>query len=258
MGLSPPSDTAIRYLFSGSGCTCLTQSPTDENPLSMPCHAHSAQTEVGACNVSGDLAIGDDHEDSRDHVMKRCKNAEAPCCDRWDEPRTRLFPRAESDRLLETSVMQAALTVKGTRHKAAVMSSSSGYLHISSGMQPRMRGVDAGENTTFKVSECGALESTAYSFGFLTWKHTIHLRDALPRVFGKAESINNTEDMAHPSGGVLMHFEEAELKSGLDDGGACAEYRAATMACGQHVVQHRSEAALYTDGSTASYWSYTF
>ncbi|KAL3186103.1 hypothetical protein MRX96_028229 [Rhipicephalus microplus] len=121
-----------------------------------------------------------------------------------------------------------------------------------------MRGVDAGENTTFKVSECGALESTAYSFGVLTWKHTIHLRDALPRVFGKAESINNTEDMAHPSGGVLMHFKEAEPKSGLHDSGACAEYRAATMTRGRHVVQNCSEADLYTDGSTASYWSYTF
>ncbi|KAL3186107.1 hypothetical protein MRX96_028232 [Rhipicephalus microplus] len=120
-------------------------------------------------------------------------------------------------------------------------------------MRPKMRGVDAGENTTFKVSECGALESTAYSFGVLTWTHTIHLRDALPRVFGMAESINNTEDMAHPSSGVLMNFEEAEPKSGLDDGGACAEYRAATMACGRHVVQRRSEADLYTDGSTASY-----
>ncbi|KAL3170705.1 hypothetical protein MRX96_044153 [Rhipicephalus microplus] len=74
-------------------------------------------------------------------------------------------------------------------------------------MQPRNRGVDTGERTIRKVSECGALYSAAHNLGVLTWKTVTHLRDALPCVFAKAESVNNTEDMAHPSGGVLMHYE---------------------------------------------------
>ncbi|KAL3171384.1 hypothetical protein MRX96_013601 [Rhipicephalus microplus] len=107
----------------------------------------------------------------------------------------------------ETSVMRAALTVKRTQHKAAFVSSYSGWLHISSVMQPKTRGVDTGERTIRKVCECDALDSAAYSFGVLTWKTTVHLRDALPCVFAKAESINNPEDMARPTCAVLMHYE---------------------------------------------------
>ncbi|XP_075737596.1 uncharacterized protein LOC142777156 [Rhipicephalus microplus] len=95
-------------------------------------------------------------------------------------------------------------------------------------MQPRTRGVDTGERTIRKVSECGALDSAACSFGVLTWKTATHLRDALPCVFAKAESINNPEDMAHPSYAVLMHYEVAEAKSGMHDGGTCAEHRMRT------------------------------
>ncbi|KAL3171367.1 hypothetical protein MRX96_013584 [Rhipicephalus microplus] len=49
-------------------------------------------------------------------------------------------------------------------------------------MQPRTREVDTVQSTTLKVSECGKLDSAAYSFGVLTWKTTVHLRDALPCV----------------------------------------------------------------------------
>ncbi|KAL3170708.1 hypothetical protein MRX96_044156 [Rhipicephalus microplus] len=132
----------------------------------MSLDVESAYTKDEACSVSGDSAIQDDHPDSRVHVAKCWNSAGAPCCHGGYEPWTRLFLRAESDRHLDTSVMQAALTVKTT----------------------------------------------------------IHLRDALPCVFAKAESVNNTEDMAQPSGGVLMHYEEAEAKSGMHDGGACAEH----------------------------------
>nr|XP_037270696.1 uncharacterized protein LOC119162413 [Rhipicephalus microplus] len=97
-------------------------------------------------------------------------------------------------------------------------------------MQPRTREVDTVQSTTLKVSECGKLDSAAYSFGVLTWKTTVHLRDALPCVFAKAERINNMEDMAHPSCGVLMHYEEAEAKSGMHDDSACAQPRPATTA----------------------------
>ncbi|KAL3171382.1 hypothetical protein MRX96_013599 [Rhipicephalus microplus] len=131
MGLSPPSDSATRYLFGGSGCACLTQSPTYKNPLPMSLDVQSAFTEDEACCVSGDSAFQDDHHSSRVHVAKCCNSAGAPCCHRWNEPWMRLFRRAESDRHLETSVMQAALTVKRTQHKAAFVSSYSGWLHIS-------------------------------------------------------------------------------------------------------------------------------
>ncbi|KAL3171352.1 hypothetical protein MRX96_013570 [Rhipicephalus microplus] len=173
----------------------------------MSLDAHSAYAEDEACSMSGDSAVQDDHPDRRFHVAKCWNSAGAPCCHRWDEPWARLFPRAECDRHLDTSVMQAALTVKGSGHKEAVVSSYSGWLHISSMMQPRTRGVDTGERTIRNVGECGALDSAAYSFGVLTWKTATHLRDALPCVFAKAESINNPEDMAHPSGAVLMHYE---------------------------------------------------
>ncbi|KAH8032929.1 hypothetical protein HPB51_003883 [Rhipicephalus microplus] len=68
---------------------------------------------------SGYVPYSDDHHSSRVHVAKCCNSAGAPCCHRWNEPWMRLFRRAESDRHLETSVMQAALTVKRTQHKAA-------------------------------------------------------------------------------------------------------------------------------------------
>ncbi|XP_075732708.1 uncharacterized protein LOC142775241 [Rhipicephalus microplus] len=212
MGLSPPSISVTRYLFGGCGCACLTQSPTYKNPLPMSLDAHSAYTEDEACGVSGDSAVQDDHPDRRFHVAKCWNSAGAPCCHHCEEPWATLFSRAECDRHLETSVMQAALTVKGTQHKAAFVPSNSGWLRISSVMQPKTRGVDTGERTIRKVCECGALDSAAYSFGVLTWKTATHLRDALPCVFAKAESINNPEDMAHPSCAVLMHYEQDLLK----------------------------------------------
>ncbi|KAL3170706.1 hypothetical protein MRX96_044154 [Rhipicephalus microplus] len=125
MGLSPPSDSATRYLFGGSGCACLTQSPTYKNHIPMSLDVESAYTKDEACSVSGDSAIQDDHPTSRVHVAKRWNSAGAPCCHDWDEPWVRLFSRAECDRHLETSVMQAALTIKGTHHKAAFVSSYS-------------------------------------------------------------------------------------------------------------------------------------
>ncbi|KAL3171375.1 hypothetical protein MRX96_013592 [Rhipicephalus microplus] len=104
------------------------------------------------------------------------------------------------------------------------------YNGVQSWKLSKTRGVDTVQSTTLKVSECDALDSAAYSFGVLTWETTVHLRDARPCVFAKAESINNMEDMAHPSCGVLMHYEEAEAKSGMHDDSACAQPRPATTA----------------------------
>ncbi|XP_075735355.1 uncharacterized protein LOC119167908 isoform X2 [Rhipicephalus microplus] len=189
----------------------------------------------------------DNHPTSRVHVAKRWNSAGAPCCHDWDEPWVRLFPRAECDRHLETSVMQLALTMKGTRHKAAFVSSYSGWLRISSVMQPRNRGVDTGERTIRKDRESGALYSAAHNFGVFTRKTATHLQDALPCVFAKTESINNTEDMDIPA--VLFRCTTREPRRNP----ACTmAAHVQNTACGRHVVQHCSEADLYTGGGTAA------
>ncbi|XP_065307492.1 uncharacterized protein [Dermacentor albipictus] len=196
MGKDVPSVIEVRRLLLECSTAISEESPSHKAPSAI---SHVGRPEEAKdVNVSSNLTI--------EHVLANHRDLEVKPRTKGDERagnscvrrRKRPFPRAECNLLAEMRVRdtvrpchtkQALCTVQRAKHQTVAASRDNEQLQIYRSEEPITHGVEDGASKFRQLVERGGAASPVYSLGVLGCNPHIHLRDTLPCVLKKPNSI---------------------------------------------------------------------